>query len=156
MTTKTKIILATVLLLGGAGLYLKNKVAKLTDHFYKLVNSPAGFSGLDINLQRIKVNVDVKISNPTADDFYVSGLGVAKLSKLDFFYKNVYLATATLDKKELSIPANGFVIIPAVPIEANFDNVVSNLENFLTFNINDLSINSTITTIGGYTVQIPA
>ncbi len=148
MTTLKKILLFSGLALGGLALYGYNKAMNLKSIFDKMTISPDGFSGLDVSLERIKFNLDVKITNPTSEDFIVSGSAFADLKKLFIYYKGKYIATADVDLNQVSIPHNNSIVFHNIPVVVSSGTVLDNISSLIDFSMNDITITGQINFLG--------
>lgn len=147
LKTKTKIIIGIVVILVLISFYGYKKAMKLKALFEKITISPTGFRNLKMSLSDIRLNVDVSMFNPTGDNFEVSGY-IATLNRLNFFYNGKYLATAKPLLSEISIPANNELKISNVPVVLPTSSVLAYAMEFLTFDINKLSVEAVIEVAG--------
>lgn len=147
MKTSTKIIIGVVSLLALIAFYGYKKAMKLKDVFSKIDIKPTGFRNLKASLTDIRLDVDVVMINPTNEDFSVSGY-IANLKRLNFFYKGKFLATAKPEMAQISIPANNQLKITNIPVVLSTQAVLENTMEFLSFNINNLSVEAVIEVAG--------
>lgn len=147
MKTSTKIIIGVVALLALIALYGYKKAMKLKEVFAKIDIKPTGFRNLKASLTDIRLDVDVVMINPTNDDFSVSA-HIANLKRLNFFYKGKFLATAKPEMTQISIPANNQLKITNIPVILSTQAVFENAMEFLSFNINKLSVEAVIEVAG--------
>lgn len=147
LKTKTKIIIGIVVILVLISFYGYKKAMKLKALFEKITISPTGFRNLKMSLSDIRLNVDVSMFNPTGDNFEVSGY-IATLNRLNFFYNGKYLATAKPVLSEISIPANNELKISNVPVVLPTSSILAYAMEFLTFDINKLSVEAVIEVAG--------
>ena len=147
LKTKTKIIIGIVVILVLISFYGYKKAMKLKALFEKITISPTGFRNLKMSLSDIRLNVDVSMFNPTGDNFEVSGY-IATLNRLNFFYNGKYLATAKPVLSEISIPANNELKISNIPVVLPTSSVLAYAMEFLTFDINKLSVEAVIEVAG--------
>jgi len=147
LKTKTKIIIGIIVILVLISFYGYKKAMKLKALFEKITISPTGFRNLKMSLSDIRLNVDVSMFNPTGDNFEVSGY-IATLNRLNFFYNGKYLATAKPVLSEISIPANNELKISNVPVVLPTSSVLAYAMEFLTFDINKLSVEAVIEVAG--------
>lgn len=151
MTTTKKFLLIGSLIFGALAIFGYKKVQKLKSIFDKMTMTPNNIYGVDINWQRVAFTMDVNLSNPTNDDFYVTGSVAAELNKINIFYKGKYLANANLNSlNEVSVPAKGEMIIPGIGVEIP---VVAILQNSLifdptNFSMNDITVSGVVTAFG--------
>lgn len=147
MKTGTKIIIgvgAFLLLVTYLG-YAKAK--KLQAIFDKILINVTGFRNLNASLTDIRFNVDIELTNPTGEDFSVNGYFVT-LTRLNFFYKGKYLATAKPQIETVLVPANNKLKISNIPVVLPTASVVAYAMEFLTFDINNLSVEAVIEVAG--------
>lgn len=153
VSTRKKIVISVLVLLALAILFGYNKAKKLIAIFDKMTIEPDDISEFDFNWQKITFKIDVLLTNPTADSFDVSGYGLAKLKKLNVFYKNVFLAsTNNFVITDISIPANDKLIIHKIPIEVPPKFLLENpalvtdlIENF---DVNDFTTTAVLDILG--------
>lgn len=147
LKTRTKIIIGVVVVIALITFYGYRKAMRLKALFDKISISPTGFRNLKMSLTDIRLDVDVTMFNPTGDNFEVSGY-IATLNRLNFFYNGKYLATAKPVLSEISIPANNQLKISNVPVVLPTSSVVAYAMDFLTFDINKLSVEAVIEVAG--------
>ncbi len=149
--TIKKVLIIGGIILGITAILGYNKAQKLKDVFYKLTMLPININSVNFNFQKgLSFKMDVKISNSTADDFFVSSLGAVDLKTINVSYKNNFLATANLkDFNEISIPAKSSVIVKDVDVIVP---TLSILPFATTFNptnfMNDISVSGVLTSFG--------
>jgi hypothetical protein len=154
MTTLKKILLLSGLAIAGISFWGYQKVKKLQAIFDKMTIAPVGFSNVNVSLERIKFNIDVQISNPTDDDFDVSGSHFANLNKLQIFYKGKYIATAETKITSVSVPHKNSIIFHDIPVMVSTKTALNNLVNFLNFDTNDISVKGIVSILGNeYTLE---
>lgn len=147
LKTRTKIVIGIVVLIALITFYGYRKAMKLKALFEKITISPSGFRNLKMSLTDIRLDVDVVFYNPTGDNFEVSGY-IATLNRLNFFYNGKYLATAKTSLDEISIPANNQLKISNIPVVLPTASVVAYTMDFLTFDINKLTVEAVIEVAG--------
>lgn len=147
MKTSTKIMIGVGAVLVLIAIYGYKKAMKLKEIFAKIDIKPAGFRNLKMSLTDIRLDVDVVMINTTGEDFSVNGY-IAKLNRLNFFYKGKYLATAKPSLAELSIPANNQLKLTNVPVILPTASVVAQAMEFLSFDINKLSVEAVVEVAG--------
>lgn len=148
MKTGTKIAIGIGAAFALAGLFTYNKVNQLTDTFSKMTMKIVGFSNLKINLTNISFNINVYFHNPTADDFTVSGFGVASLKRLQIFFKGKYLGEASVNIAEISIPSNNELIIYDLPVNVATSQLLNNIMTITDIKLSDLSAVATFDVAG--------
>lgn len=133
MKTGVKIALGAVAIIALTGVFGYNKAMQLTDTFGKMTMKVVGVSKVKIkggtwqNLFKDAVltfNISLYFHNPTADDFTVSGFGVASLKKVGIFIKNKFVGESVVNISEISIPSNNELIIHDLPVSVSVGNVM--------------------------------
>lgn len=147
MKARTKIFIGIGLFLLLVSYLGYKKAKKLQAIFEKISITVKSFRNLKISLSDIRLNVDVEMFNPTGEDFDVSGYLVT-LSRLNFFYKGKYLATARPELDTVLIPANNKLKIENIPVVLPTASVVAYAMEFLSFDINKLSVEAVINVAG--------
>ena len=147
MKARTKIFIGIGLFLLLVSYLGYKKAKKLQAIFEKISITVKSFRNLKISLSDIRLNVDVEMFNPTGEDFDVSGYLVT-LSRLSFFYKGKYLATARPELDTVLIPANNKLKIENIPVVLPTASVVAYAMEFLSFDINKLSVEAVINVAG--------
>lgn len=147
LKTKTKVIIGIVVLIALITFYGYRKAMKLRALFEKITISASGFRNLKMSLTDIRFDIDVIMFNPSGDNFEVSGY-IATLKRLNFFYNGKYLATAKPVLSEISIPANNQLKISNIPVVLPTASVVAFTMDFLSFDINKLTVEAVIEVAG--------
>lgn len=126
------------------------KAKKLKEIFDKMTITPASFpKGLDINFNenRIKFKIDIRLTNPTKEDFNANGF-IAKLSKVKVFYDNKYLGVSTVNISDISIPHQNEIILHDIDVVVDFSNAVDILLSLSNFSTDKLSFSGVIEVAG--------
>lgn len=84
--------------------------------FDQMTIEPAGISNVNVSLQNISFNIDVKLTNPTPENFTVDGYGLAELSEISIYYDGMYLATSQVGLTQVSIPSKNELILHNIPV----------------------------------------
>ena len=150
MTTLKKILLVSVGLITVGGIYAWQKIQKLKAIFDKIEMAPVDISNLHLDgkLEYVSFNCDVKMTNPTNDDFFVTGSVLADLKQILFYYKGKYIATSDVNMNELSIPAKSFVIIKKIYVQVNFDTAIDLLPEAMNFSMNNITCTAKVQALG--------
>lgn len=135
MTTKNKFILGTVALLVLLAIYGYSKLQKIQQTFSKLVIVLYGYpknikiTWNGIVPEEISFDMGIRIDNTDNEDFFVTGVSIAELSRVDMIYNNQIFATAKLGLQELSIEARKSQIIENVRFVVPAEILINNLSN---------------------------
>lgn len=157
-----KIVVSLLVVLAFVVIYGYNKAKTLVGIFDKMTIAPAGISNVDVSLDRFKFNIDVKLTNPTQEDFTVSGYGLAELQEISIFYDGLYIATSQVNLSEISIPGENELIIHNIAVEVpkplqfvanNIATIGQMIIDFNKFNISKLSTTGIIN-VAGQTIEI--
>lgn len=151
MSTKRVIAISLIALSAGA-ILLKNKIDKLTKQFESISIIPAKLSNIKLiwndSKPLVNFNIDLKFSNPLSEKFQVNGL-VAKLQRIIILDKNGFpLGVATPNVGKITIPANGFFIIPNVPFVLDLKNTIINVTNYKLLTLQTLKFEAIISVLG--------
>ena len=115
MKTKT-ILLAAGAVIVGSSIIAYNKTQRLIQIFDKMTIKPASLpKKVKINLQTISFNIDIMLTNPTGEDFAVSG-GIATLRQIAIYFKGQLLGYAQTNITTVSIPSYDKIIIHDIPV----------------------------------------
>jgi hypothetical protein len=132
----------------GAAVIAANKAVKLKETFDKMTIKPVWISKIKITLTQLSFNLDIKITNPTGDDFALSGFSAAALKRVNIFYKGTYFGSAVANITEISIPNNNELIIRNLPVVVATQNILSNIMTIENISVNDLTIQAVVTVLG--------
>lgn len=127
----------------AGSVYAYNKVQKLIKVFEQITISPKNISNLKISLKQISFTTDLLFSNPTNENFDVSGY-VATLVRLNFFYNGNYMATAKPIVNEITIPAQNQLLFKNIPIVLSTENLVYQLNDLINFDTNKLTVEAVV------------
>jgi hypothetical protein len=149
MTTK-KIIGIAALVIAALALFGYEKVQKLKTIFDKMTMLPVNIHSIDVNFQRLAFTIDIKLSNPTKDNFYATSMGAASLDAIKINYKGKFLANAKVNITDIDVPAQGSIILKDIDVEIP---TMALLQNALTFDYNnismaDISVSGIVTAFG--------
>ena len=160
--TTRKVVIAIVVALALITLYGVNKAKALMAIFDKMTITPAGISKVNVGLSNISFNIDIKLTNPTAQDFSVDGYGIAELKEISIYYNGIYIATSTVNMTQISVPSDNELILHNIPV--NVPNVLDFVQNNLAMvygmitDFNSLDLSKVTTTgklsVAGYTIAI--
>lgn len=153
-TTK-KVLIVGGLVLVGYLIITAEKLMKMKAIFEKMTLTP--FS-IPKNIKLIKPNsfgipttisfdIDVKMENPTGDDFAVSGQ-IATLKKIDISYDGKFIGTANVNIIEISVPNNNSLILHDINVEVAISNALSNISSLMNMDINKITITGVIDVLG--------
>lgn len=146
-------LLKKALWIGGGAAVISSivgfqKFNKIKAIFDQMDIDPHWISKPNISLANIKFNLDVKLTNNSVDNLFVTGASVAQLKQIDIYYKNVFLATVNVQLTEISIPAKSFLIIKNIPVRVSTGTALSNISAFRKPNIADFRIIGIIEALG--------
>lgn len=126
MKTSTKLILAGCGVLAVSGYIAYEKAQKIQAIFDKMDIEPAFMRNFDFNLSSglVRFDLDVKLTNTTDDDLYLTGLGVSRLKQLIIYYKDIKISNANLTVNAISIPSKNSLIIHNIHVVSNLLEVI--------------------------------
>ena len=153
MKTKTIIIAAGV---GAAALayWAYRKVNSLKAVFDNMQIWPSKVSNIKFAYPILSFNLDIAVKNPTDTSFSLTGVGVAKLSRIVVSRNGAFLGQADVDMQAIEIPAFSTSTIQNLPFKVSLLNVLSNVLADTNIDINQLSISAVIEVLGqSYTIQ---
>ena len=139
------ILIGSALLLVAGTIWAKDKIDKTIAVFDKITILPNSlprkirFSNpnkLGIP-QNISFDIDLLIKNAAADEFSVSGLGIATLETVDVFFKKNLIGTANVQLEEIAIPPQSNYVIQNVNFTGNTLSILSNANVFQSAKITD-------------------
>jgi hypothetical protein len=161
MKTK-KIIISIIVVLALFAIYGYNKAKTLLAVFDKMTIEPAGISNIDLSFKRIKFNLDVLLTNPTIEDFSVSGFGIASVKSISVFYDGIFVATSLVNITDISIPAENQIVLHDIVVEVpkplefvadNYPIISSMIADFNNFKISKITTTAVIE-VAGQTIDI--
>lgn len=149
MGIKTKHIVITGAILGIGILWYSSKVSKWKETMKKIKGLPTGIRNFDINFKRLRFNLDVTLYNPTDDNFSPDGVIVVVKRILLKDKKGKRIATITVNKSFVSIPAKGKYVLKDLIVEIPILDNLSNLESLSQITgINDVKVETIIGVLG--------
>ncbi len=149
MTPKTKKILIGVGVAFAIGaIYAKNKVDRLIAIWNKMDIIPNEIRNVDVNLQRIRFNIDIRLQNNTPDNFYISGGWFADLKQMSFFYDGQFIATADVIINKIEVPGSGSTILKNIEVNAPTVGAIRNLSTLSNFNMSKITCSAVIKAFG--------
>jgi len=146
-------ILKKALWIGGGALVISSimgfqKFNKVKAIFDAMEIVPDAISKINVSLQLLRFNLNVKLINNSADDLFVSGASVAQLKKIDIYFKNVYLATANVSLTEVAIPGRNSLVIKNIPVEVSTGTALANASSFFNPKLSDFQIVGIVEAMG--------
>jgi len=149
MGIKVKHIVITGALVGIGVLWYKNKVNKWKETMGKLKALPTGFRNIDINFKRMRINLDVTLFNPTKDNFSPDGV-IAVVKRILLKDKTAKrIATITVNKSFVSVPANGKFELKDLVVEIPILENLSNMESLVKITgMKDIQIETILGVLG--------
>jgi hypothetical protein len=142
------VLIASGILIAGGLYFGYRKIKKIQGIFEKMTIEPFGVSNVNISLSRIVFNLDVKLTNPTNDDLFVTGSAVADLKRVTIYYKGSYMATANVELNEVSIPKNDVLVVHNIPVVADTKNILVNAVSLLNFKVADITVKGIVSVLG--------
>ncbi len=154
MESKTKkILIAAGIVIAIAGFSAYRKARKVAEIFDKMEIDPVWADDFKIQGGKLKFNIDVKLTNKSDDDLFISGLNVAKLKTLYVYYDTRLFGVAQVNITKISIPSNRELILHNIPVESNAVNLIANAGTITSFDVNKITCTATIEALGS-TYQI--
>lgn len=149
-----KIIIGVGILAVAGYFFLDYKIKKIIERFQYVKIYPTAVKNFNLkwNAEQpiISFNLDIRLSNPTAEVFSAKILSV-KLKRIIFYDKNdILLGTAVVNTDAITIPAQGSTTIYNIPIQLQLKTVMSNLASAIQndFNLKDIRIESIVSVLG--------
>ena len=145
--------LKTILIAGGAAIgvasYIAwNKIQVMKAVFDQMTIKPSGISNLVITLSSISFKLDIKITNPTVENFAVSGGSLAKVKRIIVYRNGHLLGTGYLDIDGIEIPPMSSVELKYIPFEVALEQVMYNLLQMESFSLAQLTIVGVVEVLG--------
>jgi hypothetical protein len=154
MSVKKIVIGAGILAVAGY-FYLEQRVKKIIEQFEFVRIYPVAFKKLDAKWNDGKPFVtfflDLKLVNPTAQNFSAQITAVTLKRILFYDKKNMLLGTANVNVKAINIAANSSTIIPNVPVQMDLQTAITNVLGALNtsnFNSTDIRIEVIVSILG--------
>ena len=149
MVIKAKHVVITGALVGVGLLWYSSKINKWKETMGKLKALPTGFRNFDINFKRMRFNLDVTLFNPTKDNFSPDGV-IAVVKRIVLKDKTAKrIATITVNKSFVSVPANGKFILKDLIVEIPILENLSNMESLVKITgIKDIQIETILGVLG--------
>ncbi|KFF17373.1 hypothetical protein [Flavobacterium hydatis] len=154
MSVKKIVIGAGILAIAGY-FYLEQRVKKIIEQFEFVRIYPVAFKKLDAKWNDAKpfvtFNLDLKLVNPTAQNFSAQLTAVTLKRILFYDKKNMLLGTANVNVKAINIAANSSMIIPNVPVQLDLQTAITNVLgalNVSSFNSSDIRIEVIVSILG--------
>lgn len=122
-TNTKKILLGMALFFVGLGLIAAQKAKNLADTFSQLKASFKWADNPVLGWKYLQFDMDVKITNPTAEPFSVSNSFAATLTRIAIIHEGVPLGSIAVDRNELSIPAYDSIVIRNLPVSIPLENI---------------------------------
>ena len=115
----------------------------------KLKALPTGIRNFDINFKRMRFNLDVTLYNPTSDNFSPDGI-IAVVKRIILKDKtNKRIATITVNKSFISIPAKGKFVLKDLIVEIPILENVSNWQSLSQIrSVNDIQTETILGVLG--------
>ena len=145
-----KILIGTGIAMTVSAIVAYQKAMKIATIFEAMDIEPAYLTDLDINLNNkaASFKLDVRLTNNTADDLFISGVSVASLELLHIYYNNVFLATAKVNIKEIAIPSRNELIIKAIPVTVSIANILKVGGSLLSFDMDKITVIGVVSALG--------
>ncbi|WP_300568446.1 hypothetical protein [Flavobacterium sp.] len=129
MSIRAKHIVIAGAILGVGALWYSSKLNKWKETMKKLKALPTGIRNFDINFKRMRFNLDVTLFNPTNENFNPDGV-IAVVKRIVLKDKTAKrIATITVNKSFISIPAKGKFILKDLLVEIPILENLSNWQN---------------------------
>ncbi|HLF53533.1 hypothetical protein [Flavobacterium sp.] len=97
--------------------------------------------------QTVSFAIDILLTNPTGEDFAVSGY-VATLKRVNVFYQGNFLGTANVNIDEVSVLSHNTLILHDIVVEVASGNILTNLSAITNLSMNDLVFTGIIEVLG--------
>ncbi len=131
--------------IAGLALVGYNKVKRLQAAFGQMSIVPSDISNLKVNgLLNLSFNLSFRITNPTNEDFTISGLGMVTLKRIVVYRKGQFLASADMSIDSIQIPPLKQVDIKHVPFNIATINLIQNALTWESFGIDELTIEAVV------------
>lgn len=155
MTTAKKVVLIGGLIIVGYLIISAEKLMKMKAIFDKMTlkpfSLPSNIKFLNPNSYgiptAISFNIDVKMENPTGDDFAVSGQ-IATLKTIDISYDGKYIGTASVNLIEISVPNHNSIILHNINVVIPISNAINNISSLLNMDINKITVTGIVDVLG--------
>ncbi|HMI07107.1 MAG TPA: hypothetical protein VK528_06155 [Flavobacterium sp.] len=126
MTTKKVIgsLTLILLLIAAYGFY---RAQKLSNTFSQIRASFKWADNFKFSFTKVSFSMDVKLSNPTEDDFSFDGNNLATLSEISIVLDGKKIATVNTNITVVEIPELNSIVIENLPVEIPLENLAEYL-----------------------------
>ncbi len=147
MKTSTKVIIGIIAAVGLIGYFGYVKAMKLKAIFEKIEIKLAGIRSVKLSITDIRFTTDIRMINPTAEDFNVNGY-IVVLKRFNFFYKGKYIATTKVSLSQIDIPSQNELVIKDIEVVMPTSTVLANLSDLTSFDTAYLTTEAVIEVAG--------
>jgi hypothetical protein len=148
MTLAKKILYGSIAAIALFAIYGAKRATELAAVFNEMTIEPnSAPKKVKINLQTLSFNMDFLLSNPSNEDFAVSGY-IATLKLIKVYYKGIFLGFANVNIDTVSVPSNNTMVLHDLPIQIPVKNVVNLLTDLLDFDFNLMTFKAIIDVAG--------
>lgn len=135
--------------LGLGGIYLKNRVKKLSETMTKLIPIPSAFRNWSLKNWILSFNMDVTIHNPSNEAFNPNGI-IVKIKRLEI--KDLtgrLILKINIDKTSVNIPAKGKYVLKDLAVEIDtYANILNNASLLKIRSSEDIKVDIVVSILG--------
>lgn len=135
--------------LGLGGIYLKNRVKKLSETMTKLIPIPSAFRNWSLKNWVLSFNMDVTIHNPSSEAFNPNGI-IVKIKRLEI--KDLtgrLILKINIDKTSVNIPAKGKYVLKDLAVEIDtYANILNNASLLKIRSSEDIKVDIVVSILG--------
>ena len=150
-----KIVIGTGIVAIAGYFFLQHRVKKIIEQFQYVRIYPVAFKKLDAKWNDarpyITFNLDLKLTNPTSENFSAK-ITAVKLKRILFYdKKNMLLGSANVNVDAITIAANSSIVIPNVPVQMDLQTTIVNVLAAMAtsnFKSSDIRIEAIVSVLG--------
>lgn len=148
LSTKT-IVIGGVTTLVVAGMITAGVKASRVKGIFDLMEiAPEHASKFKIDIDNLKFNLDVKLTNNSDDDLFMTGAGIASLRSIRIYYAGTYMATADVDMHEIEIAGKKSLIIKNIRVAVDWTTVLVTIKEIVKFDLEKIGIIGIVEALG--------
>jgi hypothetical protein len=150
-----KIVITTGIVAIAGYFFLQHRVKKIIEQFGFVRIYPVAFKKLDATWNDarpfITFLLDLKLTNPTSENFSAK-ISAVRLKRILFYdKKNMLLGSANVNVDSITIAANSSIVIPNIPVQMDLQTAIVNVLAAMAtsnFKSSDIRIEAIVSVLG--------
>lgn len=142
------IIIAGVLAVGGLAAITIHKVMTLKAVFDRMKITPSAIKDFKLTLTEVSFKLNFKITNPTTEEFSVSGASMATLKSVSVYRSGNFFGSAWVNLNEIIIPAQSTVELQNLQFNISLQSLLENLSTIDKISLAELRIEAVVEVLG--------